>query len=243
MYNYEKYLETFKYSVELPGTGDNIEFRSLTTNDMKRLLVYENQSDPLVGEDILDQILTETVLTENFNIDNLYIQDRYFLFIELRKATKGTKYTFPYTCKNCKSQSMQSVDFNQLNVKKREDPEKEVNLLNDNIKLEMDHIKRGDQKKGYKAINKKISSSEKQIEMMLADIASSILSITTPDGTENPPVEKKMKFIGDLPSTEYQKLRDWYQNNDFGISLEHQVNCPHCDYKEETQIPLDNFFE
>lgn len=242
-YNYEKYLKAHKHEATLPGSGEVVEFRALTTNDMKELLVYENQTDPLVGEEILDQILSETALNEDFDVNNLYIQDRYYQFIELRKATKGTKYSFPYTCKKCGNQSIQNIDFNDLEVKEKQDSEKEVKLLDGNLVLEMDHITRGEQKEGYKMIDKSLSPSKKQVEMILSDMAASIKSITTPEGKEEIPMEKKIEFVGGLPSSEYQKIRDWYQKNDFGINLNTKIICDKCEFEEEIQIPLDNFFE
>ena len=243
-YNFEKYLDTYKFSTKLPGNGETIEFRPLTTNDMKKLLVYENQQEPLAGEEILDQIINETVLTEGFDVRNLYIQDRYWIFIELRKATKGTKYSFPYTCDKCGNQSVQNIDLDKLNVRELE-PEKiegELSILNDNVKLKMDIPTRQEQAEGYKTIDKTLSNTEKQIEMILADLASSVKSISTSEGEENPPIKDRMDFIANLPGTEYDKLSNWYKSNDFGIDLNIEISCPHCGKYVNTPIPLDNFF-
>lgn len=243
MYNYQKYLETYKYSTELPSNNQVIEFRPLTTNDMKKLLVYENQKDPLLGEDILDSIINEVVLVENFNVEDLYTQDRYFLFIELRKATKGSKFTFPYTCSGCKNQSIQSIDLNNLTVKKMEMTSEEVELLDGNIKLQMGFSTRKEQKDAYKTINKKLRPTEKQVEMVLADISCSIKAIVTSEGIEEPPIEAKMDFIGNLPASEYDKITKWYRDNDFGIDLNITIYCPDCGKEETTQVPLNNFLE
>lgn len=244
-YNFEKYLSTYSSTIELPGTGEVLQIRPLTTNDMKKLLVYENQQDPLVSEEVLDKIITDTVLTEGFDVKNLYLQDRYWIFIELRKVTKGTKYSFTYQCDKCKSQSIQNIDLDDLDVKKlnSEELEKEVELLGGNMKLEMDFITRGEQKEAYKKIDKKLSPREKQVEMIISDLAASIKSIETPDGKdENIPIAKKMELVGNLPGKEYDKLNEWHKNNDFGIDLNTTIRCPHCGDEKVEQIPLNNFF-
>lgn len=246
MLNYEKYLQSYEFVSILPGSQEEIKYRPLTTNDLKKVLVYENQQDPLLGEVILDQIVTSAVLNEQFSIDELYIQDRYFLFIELRKATKGTVHTFPYTCNNCSSQSIQKVDLDQLETKNldRESIESVVELMDGNIKLEMDFITRKEQKEAYKTISKNLTSTQKQVEMVIADIACSIKSITTPDGTDKDiPIKKKMESVGNLPGNQYDIIKNWFQENQFGIDLNVSMICPHCGEGDVTTMPLDNFFE
>ena len=246
-YNYEKYLSTYEAVTILPGSKQEIRFRPLTTNDMKKLLVYENQKDPVVGENILDQIINDVVLTEGFDVNKLYLQDRYFLFIELRKVTKGKVYNFPFTCKDkeCKSQSLQTINLDNLKIKNlnEDEIEKELKILNGNLTLEMGFITRGEQKEAFSHIDKNLSVSQKQVEMVIADIASSIKSITTPEGKEELPIQKRMDFIGKLPRNEYDKLSEWYQENDFGIDLNIEIKCPHCSVESEKIVmPLDNFF-
>lgn len=246
MFNYEKYLQSYVFTAVLPGSGEEITFRPLTTNDLKKVLIYENQQDPLIGEEILDQIITNVVQNENFNIDSIYIQDRYFLFIEIRKATKGKTHSFPHTCNSCGSQSIQSVDLDEdLDLKNMDldSLQKELSVLNDNIVLEMGFVTRGEQKEGFKQIPKKLSMSQKQVEMMIADMASSIKTINTPDGKEEDlPVDKKMEFVGNLPGQEYDKIKEWHDNNYFGIDLTIDIVCPTCGHEEKRQLPLDNFF-
>lgn len=246
MYNYEKYLQSYSFNTILPGSKEEIFFRPLTTNDLKKILIYENQQDPLVGEEILDQVITNVVSNEGFDVNKLYLQDRYFLFIELRKATKGTKHSFQHTCNDCGSQSIQKVDLeNDLGVNNLDldSVEKELDLMSGNIKLEMGFPTREEQKKAFKTIPKKLSNTQKQVEMLISDMASSIKKIITPEGEEDDvPIEKRMEFVGNLPGQEYDKITEWYNNNHFGIDLNVNIVCPHCGNNETKQVPLDNFF-
>ncbi|MFW6377653.1 MAG: hypothetical protein ACOCZ5_03305 [bacterium] len=209
-YNYKKYLKTYESIIETPGGKEKLTLRPLTTNDMKKLLVYENENDPLIAEKILDDILTDTVTTENYNVDNQYIQDRYFTFIKLREVTKGSIYKFPYTCKNpdCKLQTVQKIDLSKLNVKPMEIKEDKVKLLDNNLTLQMGFFTRGKQKEAYSLIDDNLSATEKQIEMMLADLALMIQSIKTPEGEDKPEIKDMMEFIGDLPQKEYDVLKE-----------------------------------
>jgi hypothetical protein len=50
-------------------------------------------------------------------------------------------------------------------------------------------------------------------------------------------------MVGNLPSKEYDKLKKWYEDNDFGINLNITQKCIHCKNEEIKSIPLDNFFQ
>lgn len=243
-YNYEKYLKTYTSKLELPGSGEEVEIRPLTTNDMKKLLTYENQNDPLVSEDILDEIITNVVVSENFNIESLYLQDRYYIFIKLRELTKGSKYKFQYKCTSCGQKTIQTIDLNDLNVtniKPKEENDK-LEVMNGNLTLEMNHATRKEHKEALKTISKKLNDNQKQVERIIAELAILVKAINTPDGQDIPDIKSKMEFIGNLPQGEYNTLQEWKKDNDFGIDLTININCQGCGYEEETVMPLDNFF-
>ncbi len=240
-YNYKKYLKTYETTIETPGSKEKLTLRPLTTNDMKKLLVYENENDPLVAEKILDEILTDTVTNEDYNVDNQYIQDRYFTFIKLREVTKGSIYKFPYKCKGCELKTGQSIDLSKLNIKPMEVKEDKVKLLDNNLTLQMGFFTRGKQKEAYSLIDSNLSTTEIQIEMMLADLALMIQSIKTPEGEDKPEVKDMMEFIGDLPQKEYDVLKEWKDTNDFGIDLMVDIKCK-CGKSEKINMPLNDFF-
>jgi len=206
-YNFEKYIQTYKNEKELPGSKEKVEIRPLTTNDMKKLLVYENEKDPLVGEKILDQVINDAVLTEDFDIDKLFLQDRYYLFIELRKLTKGSLYNFTYNCKGCKGQSLQTLNLDEIEPRQKGEYEKELSLLDGNIVLEMGYVTRKEQKEAFALIEGTMTVTQKQVEMILSDIACAIKSINTKEGKEDIPIKRKMEFIGNLPGKEYDKIK------------------------------------
>ena len=244
--NFSKYLNVYEKVVNLPGSNQEVKIRPLNTNQIKKLLVYENETNPIVGEQVLDDILRFCIVDNTFNIGDLFLQDRYFLFIEIRKFSKGTFHTFEFICPNCKSQSIQKIDLEELTLTKlnEESLDKEVKILNDLLTLNMGFVKRKDQIDAYKTIKKNLSNTQKQIEMAIINMALSIQSIQTPDGLdEEIPLEKKIEFLETLPKFEFEKVKEWFSENDFGIDLTVRKKCPHCDYETFEVMPLTNFFQ
>lgn len=116
--NFKRYLNMYEWETVLPGSGVKLKYKPITTGQIKRLLLYEDMDDVVAIENAMDNLVTECVVTEGFNIKDLFLQDRFFLTVEIRNVTKGNKYTFPSTCLECGSQTFQTVDLAKLPVKK-----------------------------------------------------------------------------------------------------------------------------
>lgn len=243
MSDLKKYLNVYEFDTNLPGSGVEVKYKGLSTNLMKKLLIFENEKDPLKEEEIFDFLLKEVVLND-VDVNDMYTLDRYFLFIKVRIATKGSLYQYTYTCPHCKSQSLQSIDLDQMMVKKPKMLKKDrvLKLVNDQIIFEMDYPKRSTQKNVYKHISRRLSDSEKVIDIRLADIVSHITKVTTPDGDQELDVKELIDFVGDLPEKELDVIRDWQKKFHFGIDLTHINVCNGCKEEEERLIPLTNFF-
>lgn len=118
MSDFKKYLNNFVFETVLPGSGKTIKFHPITTGQIKKLLLYEASDDPETIEGILDELISECVTTEDFDIGDLYLQDRFYLLVEIRRATKGSYYQFQTICSKCESQSQQNIDLGELPLKK-----------------------------------------------------------------------------------------------------------------------------
>ncbi len=117
MSNFKRYINVYEFETVLPGNGKTVKFKPISTGQIKKLLMYENAEDQAVIETALDEILAGCVLGEDFKTDNLYLQDRFYLLLEIRKATKGNTYQFQTVCPSCSSQSLQTVNLSEMPVK------------------------------------------------------------------------------------------------------------------------------
>jgi len=127
--NFKRYLNMYEWETVLPGSGKTVKYKPITTGQIKRLLLYNDVEDEKVIESALDSLISECVVTEGFNVGDLYLQDRFFLMVEIRNVTKGYKYTFPSKCLACNSQTFQTVDLSKLVVKKLETGENIVPVV------------------------------------------------------------------------------------------------------------------
>jgi hypothetical protein len=119
MSDFKMYLNMYQFDTRLPGSGKELKIKPITTGQLKRMLMYETVSDMGKIENALDVLITECVLDKDFNVNDLYLQDRFFLLAELRKITRGNMYTFTAFCDNplCNSQYVHTIDLSKLPMK------------------------------------------------------------------------------------------------------------------------------
>ncbi len=246
MSDFKKYLNKYEFKTVLPGTGQKLTFKPITTGQMKALLVHEGEQEMGVIEAVLDQLMTECIVTpKNFNVENMYINDRFFFLIELRKYTKGTTYQFEYKCPDCDSQTLQTVDLKNLNVTKL--PKKINNLveLDDDISVVLDFPKRIDQKNAYEILRTyegTPTESQQTAELGIIVTALTIQSVITPDGEDkNTSIEDRIYLLENITTEMYEKIAKWSTTN-FGVDFFVEIKCKSCGHSHKVDIPPENFF-
>lgn len=252
MSNFKNYINVYEFNCELPGSGKVVNYKPITTGQMKKLLIYENETSPVIQEKALDDLISSSVIDEDFNINDLYLEDRFFLLVEMRKNTKGKTFKFDYNCPKCKTQTPQKINLDSLNVikKKKSNP---LIKLTDAISVEVKHIKRSEQKELEKYLDLSIPINEtkkeqskremqQMVEMQLLGYADGITKIITPDGEEEAKILDKKWMLENTPPTILDKLKEWYNDNAFGVDFTYKVNCINCKHSEIQDIPLNNFF-
>jgi hypothetical protein len=243
--DFRNYLNVYEFETTLPGMKQTVKFKPITTGQLKKLLVYENETDPMMIENALDELMMSSIITEGFSIDDIYLQDRFFLLVEMRRKSKGDQYKFQYDCNECGSQTMQYIDLLKLKTKELPEDIDNVVKIDDNVSVKVGHTTRRSQKLAYESMKKKkgLSEMQKSTEMSIYTHAYDIKSITVPEGEiTDSNIEEKKFFLEGIPSQGYEKIRDWFTNNDFGVEFKFNIACRGCDKKETIDIPLDDFF-
>ncbi len=240
--DFKRYLNGYEFTTTLPGSGKSVTFKPVTTLAMKKLLSSWNDNDVSV-ENALDNLITDCITDVDFSIDDLYIADRLYLLIEIRKKSKGSFIEFTYDCKKCESQSIQKIDLNKLNVKKLDlSKGRDIVKLDENISVRLTPLTRRIQKKAADKI-KDINDADKNIERVIVTYAFCIKEIMLPEGSiKDPPFEDAYEFVKNCYDFMFNKIRDWFDNYDFGIDLEYEIKCPHCNLEDKIEVPIENFF-
>ena len=243
--NFMDYINVYDFICELPGSKEEINFKPVTTAQIKRLLTYENETNYVIQEKALDDLICSSILTDGFNIDEQYIYDRLFLLIELRKKTKGEVLEYQIKCPECNSQSLNRVDLNTLEIKQLDSTENHIVDFGD-IKVHLRHMKRKHQKEDIKPqlFPKGMTDTQQAYVFQIAFNACAIDKIETPKGIdENISMKDKMFFIEEIPINFMEAIKNEIENMAFGWKLQNEIKCNHCKFKFIEDIPIQqNFF-
>ena len=183
-------------------------------------------------------------MSEDFDINELYLEDRFFLLVELRKKTKGEVLEFTLTCPKCKSQTLNRVDLEKMPVKPI-DPNVEMTVdLGNEIKVYLRRLKRKHQKEiRPNMIPQHLTPTQKQAEAQILYHACAIEKVETPEGVdENLKLTDKKYLIENIPTGDYDKIRDALEAITFGVDLSYTVGCNQCNFKQEVDVPIENNF-
>jgi len=239
------FVNVYDFNCELPGSKNSIQFKPVTTGQIKKLLTYEKETNLVVQEQALDDLISSSVLSEGFDIDEQYIYDRLYLLIEIRKKTKGEVLEFQMKCPECDSQSLNRVNLDQLETIPLESTDDLVVELG-SVKVHLKHMKRKHQKEDIKPqlFPKNLSDTQKGYMYQVAFHACAIDKIETPNGIdENIPMKDRVYFIENIPMGQMEILKDKVEKMAFGWKLENKIQCKHCDFEQITDIPIQqNFF-
>jgi hypothetical protein len=241
-----QFLNPYSKVVELPSISGSVEIKPITTGQMKKILSYEDNDDPFIIEDILDDIIRGCVTTEGFNLDTLTIQDRFLLLIEIRKITKGKDYTFNLDCPECKTELINNIDLDTLKVKPYPDNIDTRVKLTDTLSIHLTFITRGMQKQATDIVrnNKSLNDDQKMIEMATYLYALAITSFDTPAGEiTDASLDDKKELLDNLNESTYQAINDWFDKYDYGIEFKYKPSCRFCGWEGKVEdIPLSGFF-
>lgn len=259
MSDFKKYLNVHEFETILPGSGETVVYKPLTTGQIKKLLVYEDEDDPLVLEQALDDLAESSVISENFDLQNLYLQDRFFLLVDIRKNSRGRYYEFEMTCPNCGSQSLQRIDLDELSVGVVEGEIDRWIDINEFISIELGFIKRGHQRMAAEYVDRlydNLNLTQRLAEMSLVATASAMKTIKTPEGINSEAaLEEKLDLLNNLSQEQFEKVSEWYTNHNFGVDFSYEMKCRHlippekkgkpgkpCGFSRKLDIPMTNFF-
>lgn len=237
-------IDSYEFPCTLTGSGQKLSIKPITTGQMKKILIYEDESDPYVVEDVLDKLISSCVATEGFDVDSLYLQDRFSLLLEIRKVTKGDKYTFNWKCPSCDVENIKSLDISKLNVVPV-DFGGNVISVGERLKFEVSFPTRADQKDAVDRMKKKKISNyqERQLDVQTGTFANSIKKVHTPDGIlEEVSFDDKYYILDNISSDVFEQFTDWFKDHDFGIEFKSDIECVSCEYIEKMEIPLTDFF-
>lgn len=230
------------YTLEIPSTGEKIQYRPFLVKDEKALLIAQQSEDPETMINTLKDVIKSCVKSE-INVDNLAIFDIEYIFTQIRAKSVGEIIELYMLCDedhgkdNEKAKVKVNINLEKLKVNKPKEHTNKISLFDD-VGVVM----------RYPSLDivKRLELTENAgIEDIFAIIADSIEYIFNSDEiwyAHDLTKEELLEFINNLTSEQFAKLQEFFTTMP---KLSHVVEfkCPVCAKEHKRTIEgLQNFF-
>ncbi len=168
------------------------------------------------------------------------VGDRFYVLIQIRKATFGPKYAFQIQCKveHCRARFEWEIDLDDLPVKAFAPEDKEVFVSNNRFETEIDG-----KKAWYKLI---VGHEEQKIAKMTgggakegAIINGLLMRVTEIEGIDK---QRRREFFEDMEFSEIRVLIERLDEHDCGIDTSLEIECQEWCGIQEVSLPLEGDF-
>ena len=222
------------YDLELPSSGEMVEYRPFLVKEEKILLMALEGKDEKEMVKAIKQIITQCVATEKFNINKLAMVDLEYLFLNIRGKAVGDVSTISLEHK-CGEVISLDIDLTKVEIVSNKNISDLVNLTDD-IKIRL---------KPPSIDNVVGAAGKNQIDLVMEIVRECLVEIiqgkdvfSAQDHTK----EELDEFINSLNSCQFQKIQTYYESLP-KMKQDIEYTCPKCgETKKETLEGLASFF-
>ena len=222
------------YDLELPSSGEVVEYRPFLVKEEKILLMALEGKDEKEMVKAIKQIITQCVATEKFNINKLAMVDLEYLFLNIRGKAVGDVSTISLEHK-CGEVISLDIDLSKVEIVNNKNISDLVNLTEDiMIRLKPPSL---DNVIGV--------ANKNQIDVVMEIVRECLVEIiqgkdvfSAQDHTK----EELDEFLNSLNSGQFQKIQTYYESLP-KMKQDIEYTCPKCGNTEkETLEGLASFF-
>ena len=227
-------LNTAQYELKVPSTGKTIEYRPFLVKEEKILLMALEGEEEKEMAKAIKQIITQCVLTENFNVNSIAMIDLEYLFLNIRGKAVGDISTISFE-HECGEIIKVDIDLSKVEVVQNKNSSDLVEITDD-IMVRL----------SPPGIDDVIGTENKnQIDLVMEIIRNSLLEIIQGEDVFSAQDHTKKEldeFVNSLNSSQFKKLQDYYESLP-KLKQDIEYTCPKCGKTEtETLEGLASFF-
>lgn len=246
--------------------------RHLSIADGRHLTSLRASKSNKIPDYILNACWVETTDGGMYNFDGkpnfgrVVAGDRDYALMQIRIATFGSEYTFKIQCK-CKERFEWNIDLALLPIKKLSKKDRETFsagnrfeevLPGTNRKIWFmlatgnDLINAAAQRKQqkHKDRNRRVKAAamgDDEENLILESIVMRTLDIEGVSLGEQNPIKKKKLIRAFFESPDLSlgiapRILDLFDSHDCGVETTIEVECPHCERKQDVNVPFDEDF-
>ena len=223
-------LDTPTYRLELPSTGEEIQYRPFLVKEQKLLMMAQESNDESQISDAMGQLVTAcTNGAIDPNVSPMF--DLEYVFIKIRSKSVGSTVKVSIACPDDEETRVPvTIDLDDLSVQMLDNHTNEVQLTDD-VKIEF----------RYPILNDMLDlpSASNDVDRVFHILGKCITSISFGDDVyqRKEITEDEVKtFVDDLTGEQFEKLVDFFGSMP---KLRHVINITNPKTKVKSEVVLE----
>ncbi len=222
------------YELELPSTGELIQFRPFLVKEEKLLVIAMESEDTKQITNALKSVIKNCILTKGIKIETLPTFDIEYLFLNIRGKSVGEELDVNIICPDDgKTEVSVLINLEDIEVQKNDEHEKKIKI-DDSIMIEMKYPSLDQFIKNNFDFNKK-NAMDQSFEL----IASCIGTIFTEEeawSTADCSKKEVTEFLESMNSSQFKGIEKFFETMP---KLSHKVSVKNPKTKVESEVVLE----
>lgn len=192
---------------------------------------------------VISELIRSCLVDKSIDPTSMLAGDRNALMVSIRVTGYGHEYDAEITCSNddCEMKSSRKFNLAELEIQrlKIQPLSPGQNLFEFKLPVTKKTVKfrfltgLDEENQTQMADRQKKAGLSVGANTVTNNLQSAIVAI---DGTEDR--GKINKFVSMMPARDSLELRNYIRENEPGIKMRQEVECPHCGHREEVAIPI-----
>lgn len=227
-------IATPTYELELPSTGQTIQYRPFLVKEEKLLVIALESEDTKQITTAIKSVIKNCILTKNIKVENLPTFDIEYLFLNIRGKSVGEEIEVNIICPDDEiTQVPVKINLDDIKVQKNEDHTNRIKV-DSHIMMEMKYPSLDQFIKNNFDFNDK-NAMEQSFEL----IGSCIDKIYTEDEVwSSADVSKKelIEFLESMNSSQFKDIEKFFETMP---KLSHKISVKNPKTEVESEVVLE----
>ena len=222
------------YELELPSTGETIQYRPFLVKEEKLLVIALESEDTKQITTAIKTVIKNCILTKGIKVESLPTFDIEYLFLNIRGKSVGEELDVNIICPDDGTTEVSvMINLEDIEVQKNDEHEKKIKI-DDSIMIEMKYPSLDQFIKNNFDFNKK-NAMDQSFEL----IASCIGTIFTEDeawSTADCSKKEITEFLESMNSSQFKGIEKFFETMP---KLSHKVGVRNPKTKVESEVVLE----
>ena len=227
-------IATPLYELELPSTGETIQYRPFLVKEEKVLVIALESEDTKQITTAIKTVIKNCIRTKGVKVEDLPTFDIEYLFLNIRGKSVGEEIEVNVTCSDDGvTQVPVKINLDDINVKKNEEHTNQVKV-DDSIMMEMK----------YPSLDQFIKNNfdfddGNSMEQSFDLIGSCIDKIYTEDevwATEDCSKKEISEFLEQMNSSQFKEIEKFFETMP---KLSHTIKVKNPKTKKENEVVIE----